>query len=271
MFQITKPLPDGISMQGQTHYVNDSQIQFFADNTFMRNGEQITEQEIFPHIFSLIANSTGFVLVDMFLFNADYDENIVDKTIPITGNLTQHLIDRQTQNDSDIFVITDYLNTLYGSYEDVHFEAMRNAHIPVVKTRLDVLRDSNPLYSTFYRLVLQHLTFLEHISLPHPLGVTNEQTTLSHFFTLLNFKANHRKILVTQEHGTYHTFITSANPHEASSLHSNIGFHIQNSIAQDVLESERAILQLSSTYTFDIEPVQQTTGNIGVTFLTEKK
>ncbi len=46
---------------------------------------------------------------------------------------------------------------------------------------------------------------------------------------MLNFKANHRKILITENEA----LITSANVHDASAYHSNIAFVVSGEIIAD--------------------------------------
>lgn len=58
---------------------------------------------------------------------------------------------------------------------------------------------------------------------------------------MLNFKANHRKTLVTEKAG----LIISANPHGASYYHSNIGFLIKGNLLEDLIKTELSVIQLS--------------------------
>ncbi len=59
---------------------------------------------------------------------------------------------------------------------------------------------------------------------------------------LINLKGNHRKVLVTEKEA----LITSANPHSASGYHSNIGFKFHGGIINSVVESEKAVGELSA-------------------------
>ena len=59
---------------------------------------------------------------------------------------------------------------------------------------------------------------------------------------LLNFKANHRKVIIGDDgKGGITGIVTSANPHDASSLHSNVGLKLSGAALSPLLESELAL------------------------------
>ena len=62
----------------------------------------------------------------------------------------------------------------------------------------------------------------------------------------VNFKANHRKLIVAdREDGTLAALVTSANPHDASSAHSNVALRFTGAPASDMVASEMAIARFS--------------------------
>jgi phosphatidylserine/phosphatidylglycerophosphate/cardiolipin synthase-like enzyme len=65
--------------------------------------------------------------------------------------------------------------------------------------------------------------------------------TLRGYLSLLNFKANHRKVVASEKEA----LIASANSHDASGYHSNIAFVGQGAVVQDVVEAEAAVAELS--------------------------
>jgi phosphatidylserine/phosphatidylglycerophosphate/cardiolipin synthase-like enzyme len=70
--------------------------------------------------------------------------------------------------------------------------------------------------------------------------------SLGAWLRLLNFKANHRKLVVADNGaGTLVAIVCSANPHDASSAHSNIGLKFSGAAAEAVLSSELAIARFS--------------------------
>ncbi|MBE0486990.1 phospholipase D family protein [Marinobacter sp.] len=245
-----KPLPAGIRHQSEpvplvapklltdvTHHAND--------------GNTLLEHQIFDEIFRLIAHAEKFILVDMFLFNGTKPENT--ELRPLAEQLTQALLKRKaTRPDIDIVVISDPLNTFYGGTRSSAFEALSKVGIEVVITRLEPLRDSNPAWSSLWRLCCQWLgNNPDGGWLPNALG--DEPATIRSCLALPNFKANHRKLLVTDDDQGYRAIITSANPHDGSSRHSNIGLAFGGPAVIDVVRSEQAVLKMSgaSTATLD--------------------
>jgi phosphatidylserine/phosphatidylglycerophosphate/cardiolipin synthase-like enzyme len=77
--------------------------------------------------------------------------------------------------------------------------------------------------------------------LPNFLSSTGQRVTARSYLKLLNFKANHRKLIVTEKE----CLVTSANPHDASGFHSNIAFAGAGGLCSDLLESERAVAAFS--------------------------
>ena len=107
--------------------------------------------------------------------------------------------------------------------------ALRGAGIDVVTPDLDSLRDSNPIYSSFWRLTMKWWSGdgSGEASLPNPLDAGPERVSFGAWARLLNFKADHRKVIIGDDgNGGITGIVTSANPHDASSLHSNVGIQV---------------------------------------------
>lgn len=82
-YSFQTPLPKGISYAGP---LRNSQFEFIYDLRYQKNGEMVHEGQIFSKIKSLIAEAREFIVIDMFLFNDDYDRK---NSFPrITGELT---------------------------------------------------------------------------------------------------------------------------------------------------------------------------------------
>lgn len=89
------------------------------------------------------------------------------------------------------------MNTLYGGVESVHLNALTEANITVVQTPLVELQDSNPVYSALWRgLIRPRGNRTGSKTLKAPFG--DERVSLCSWLSLLNIKANHRKLLITQ-------------------------------------------------------------------------
>ncbi|PXX90383.1 phospholipase [Marinobacter vulgaris] len=250
LYHSFKSLPHGLAYDGKEQPLMNARL--LIDKTLHFGNEQPRlDQEIFAEIFSLIANAQQFVLVDMFLFNDSRADG--SRQIPLARKLTDALIARkQAHPGMDIIVISDPINTVYGGTTSPHFQQLRQAGIPVVETRLTRLRDSNPLWSGLWRVCCQWMgNSASGGWLPNALG--EEPVTLRSYLALLNFKANHRKTLVADSPNGFRAVVTSANPHDGSSRHSNIGLRFGGPAVADLLGTERAVLAMSGADTTAVD------------------
>jgi len=176
----------------------------------------------------------------MFLFNDDYDRT---KDFPgLAAELTRALTDKKQQSpDVKIVFITDPINTFHGSYSSEYLERLKDNGIRVIVTDLNEVRDSNPLYAGFWRTFVQWAGTGGDGWLPNPFSPDSPDVTLRSYLKLLNFKANHRKVVITEKSAV----ITSLNPHDASGNHSNIGFVVEGEIINDLIKTEKAVAEFS--------------------------
>ncbi|MGO1461119.1 MAG: phospholipase D family protein [Marinobacter sp.] len=242
VYHTYKPLPPGVSHNGNEHALSDAML--LVDATYHHSdGSETREQEIFDEILRLINQAESFVLVDMFLFNSSSPEGVAHR--PLSKQLTEALISRKAeQPELEIVVISDPLNTLYGGSVSPWFQALRQAGISVTETNLEPLRDSNPTWSAIWRVCCQWLGNNSGGGwLPNAIG--SQPVTIRSYLALPNFKANHRKILVTDNGNNLRALITSANPHDGSSRHSNTAISFTGPAVIDVLKSEQAVLNMS--------------------------
>jgi hypothetical protein len=240
-----KPLPEELALAGAEHH--PATIEYLADDTWVDgDGERQTHQAIFDRKLELIGQAERLVVADMFLFNEFAGDANDDDMRALSAELTEALIERQRSvPDLRVVFITDPINTVYGSIESQHLQAMREAGIEVVVTDLDRLRDSNPAWSGFWRLCCQWLGNNSNGGwLPNPVG--DEPLTLRGWMRLANFKANHRKTLIVDHGEDWKGLVTSANPHDASSAHSNQAVVLSGPAVLDLLTSERAIVAFSN-------------------------
>ncbi|MDL0430407.1 phospholipase D-like domain-containing protein [Marinobacter sp. TBZ242] len=252
LYHSIKSLPQGLSYQGDEQPLTDARL--LIDRTLhFGNEEPRLDHEIFAEIFEMIANAQTFVLVDMFLFNDSRADG--SRQLPLARMLTDALIARKDAHpDMDIIVISDPINTVYGGTVSPHFKQLRQAGIPVVETRLQRLRDSNPAWSGLWRVCCQWMGNSASAGwLPNVLGT--QPVTVRSYLALPNFKANHRKTLVTDSGEGFRALVTSANPHDGSSRHSNIGLRFGGPAVADLLRTERAVLTMSSADTTAVDKV----------------
>src|SRR5450432_2482208 len=125
-----KPLPSGTHVASLPARLNESQIDFLDDLTpagaiLKRETEAVSRAE----------------------------QTIVLDRSPLARELADALLLRKRQRPNlKIMLVTDPRNEMYGGTPTRTLVALERAGIVVVRTRLERLRDPNPLYSSFWRL-----------------------------------------------------------------------------------------------------------------------
>lgn len=242
-----KPLPQGLALRGDIYSLSSNDVSFLADITGQENGERIINQEIFDAIFRLIEEAEHFIILDFFLYN-DFQSSQSNLHHSLSDDLTQALIRKKVSNPNvNIVFISDPINNAYGGAIFSGFEVLRQAGIQVVITDLTKLRDSNLLYSGLWRLFIKPWGNNDQGGLaPHPLA-SGPKVTIRSWLNLFNFKANHRKLIITDNQGEVVSLITSANPHDGSDAHNNVALLVRGGPWPDLLSSEQAILNFSDS------------------------
>ena len=214
-----------MSRQSEPYLITDDQLDFLLDLTYQGEDTEIVEQEIFSEVERAIREAKEYIVMDFFSFNPYSNE---DRQYPdITSGLSSALLEQKEQYpDLNVVFITDDINTTYNGHVSDHFDVLEEAGVEVVYTNLDALRDPNILYSTFYRMALQWFGNSQDGWLPNPITSSAPDITVRAYLRLLNIKANHRKVMVTENEG----FVLSANPHDASGYHSNVGVLLKGPI-----------------------------------------
>ncbi len=255
-----KPMPEYTSFSGTEFKVPESSITLLSDITHRdEEGNTLIEQEIFDEIFSLIHEAESYLLVDMFLWNS-----LLGAATSSYRGLASELVEAlvlkaETNPDIIIQVITDPINEIYGGMTSHELDKLREVGIPVVVTNLIPLRDSNPLYSGFWRVTARWFGNSARGGwLPNPFDNDAPSLTLRSYLSLLNFKANHRKVLVADSEvdgrRSLVSVISSANPHDGSSAHTNVAVRVDDKIWQDVVLTEMAVVSFSG-YEFIPPPI----------------
>ncbi|MCH8492719.1 MAG: phospholipase D-like domain-containing protein [Idiomarina sp.] len=259
-YHVIKPMPAGLNLEGPLR--NASHVEFLADRTYIDGeGERYIEQEIFDSVLSMIADARRLVLIDMFLFN-DFQGEVAETHRALSWELTEALIAQKRQfPEMEIQVISDPLNSLYGGKPLPQFTQLAAAGIPVTLTDHTSLRDSNPLYSGFWRIFVRPFGNRTADTLANPFG--EGRVSARSYLALLNFKANHRKVIIADSGNELGALVTSANPHDGSSAHSNVALRFTGGAAWDLLASEKAVLAFSGGLTprIDLQPLMQPTAS----------
>jgi hypothetical protein len=278
VWNVSKPMPPGTNIASPPTVSSSAGVKFLFDRTFHDiQGREHYQQQIFDAVFDVIDNAHSFVVADFFLFNESMGAAAAAHR-QLSSELAQHLIARKLLRPNlSVLVITDPINDVYGGARAALLDDMRKAGIDVIMTDLEKLRDSNPAYSSVWRLFLQWWgNAPEHGSMPNPFDAGPARITLRSWLALLNFKANHRKLVVADRaDGNTVALITSANPHDASSAHSNVGIRVEGDVAREALASELAVARFSGwkghVYSpgSPAQPAIGTTAAVQVSFITE--
>ena len=267
LYHLLKPIPAGLDLTGPEQPA--STVKLLTDLTFIDSeGRQQSEQEIFTTCFETIRAARHFILLDMFLYN-DFLGTEGNKLRPLAEELTACLIQQKNRYpEMSIIVITDPINTVYNSIASPYFAALRAVGIKVVITPLTPLRDSNPLYSCWWRIFARPFGSGPGRLLPNPFD--SGRVSLRSYLKLLNFKANHRKVLIADHDDSMIGLVTSANPHDGSSAHTNEAVLFDGPAVADLLRSELAVLDLAGIPRPKVPQTKTNEGQYTVQVLTEK-
>lgn len=263
-------LPSGISFRGEQHPTEF--VEFLSDLTFVDEaGNRQTDHRIFDEMLAMIRAARQMIILDVFLFN-DLLIRGDDPVRPMSAELTNALIaQKQAWPEIEIYFISDPCNTVYGGLPSLYFEELEAAGIPVILTDLDCLRDSNPIYTFLWRLLVRPFGNSPGGLLPNPFGGGGRISVRS-FLQIFNIKANHRKTLITDKDDAWYALVSTANPHDASHANRNVGFMFSGPAVADLYHSECAVLEISG-----VKParsrlqIREETSDVTVQVVTEKK
>ncbi len=265
-YHVNKPLPKGLSIEGPVHYVEH--VELLTDITYKNSeNKRSLQHEILQTMLRDIQYAEKFIVIDMFLFNKDTNKD--QAYPPLVEALTEALLRKKQERPSiSIVFLTDKINTVYHSYPSEELNRLKNNGVKVIETDVQKLRDSNPLYSAFWRMFGQWVKNRGNGHLPNLLAKGAPKVTTLSYLELLNVKANHRKLLITDQAA----IISSGNIHNASGYHSNVAFRVQGNIMNDLLESEESAARLNEQINLPriTKQVERQT-NIKIQLLTEGK
>jgi len=251
-WQAHKPMPAGTSIASNWYPVPADQVSFIADITAAdAYGRPVVSQAIFDEVLRVVSSARQVIVLDYFLFNG-WHESAEGSQIPmrpVSGELRDALIaQRQAHPDLKVLFITDPINEVYGSEPSKDLLLLRAAGVDVVVTDLDRLRDSNLLYSGLWRLGIGWWDGGGRGAgwLPNPLDEDDRPITFGSWARLVNFKANHRKVVIADDgRGSVTAIVASANPHDASSAHSNVALRVTGAVLAPLLQSELSVARFS--------------------------
>lgn len=238
-FSLISKSPEGTSIKSEFYDVSD--IEFFYDLTYKKNGSTIHEQNILKQELKTIQEAQEYIIADFFLFNDGYDKE-KDKYPNSVEQITNALIEKKKSiPEIEIVFITDPINSFYGAYKEKFQKSMEDNGITVIQTDLDKLKDSNPIYSGYYDILVKPFGVAGNGWIQNPFDPQSPKVNLRTMLKLANLKANHRKIIITDKEA----FITSSNPHDASSYHSNVGARVKGNVVNEMIKGEKTVAKFS--------------------------
>ena len=185
LWNLFKPLPDGVSVRGTIVETPLNQLQFLNDVTSADVfGAPVVRQQIFDSVIGLIGQAREYLVLDFFLFNGHRGAALDAKPHrELSVELRDALLARKrAMPQMHILVIADPINDVYGGLPSRDLAALRGAGIEVVTPDLDALRDSNPIYSAFWRLTMSWWSGdgSGEASLPNPLDAGPDRSPSAH-------------------------------------------------------------------------------------------
>ena len=271
-WHMTKPLPPGTRLATPWQDVPADSVRLLVDlTTADAYGQPVIQQQIFDETLRLVANARQFVVLDQFLFNDQRGALAAAPAAesgrgagsppgpdrsraplrPLTRDLTAALVAAKRARPAlRILFVTDPINDVYGGEPSPELAQLEAAGIEVVRTDLDPLRDSNPAWSGLWRLTMNWWDgeATGEGWLPNPLETGPSRVPFRAWARLLNFKANHRKVLIADDgsgSGSLVGIVGSANPHDASSAHSNLALELRGEALRPLLRSEIEVARFS--------------------------
>jgi len=250
VWHTVKPLQPGVHVQGAWFDTAAGDARFLRDvTTADAYGQPILQQQIFDEALRIIENAREFIVLDFFLFNADRGAGSNPPPRALSSELRDALLRARRETPSmRVLFITDPINDVYGGQPSDDLAMLRAAGIDVVATDLDRLRDPNAAYSALWRVLIRWWSGDGRGTgwLPNPLDSGPSAVTFRAWARLLNFKANHRKVVIADDGaGQLVGIVASGNPHDASSAHSNVALRVAGEALAPLLASELAVATFS--------------------------
>jgi hypothetical protein len=167
------------------------------------------------------------------------EQTIVLDQSPLTRELADALLLRKRQRPNlKVMLVTDPRNEVYGGTRSQTLSALERTGIVVVRTRLERMRDSNPLYSSLWRLCVGWWS--------NPFDELPREATWRSSLRRLNLKADRRQLLVADDGaGGWASIVMSAAPSGAA-VTAGVGLEIRGHLAGAIVASELQIAAWST-------------------------
>jgi hypothetical protein len=169
LWHAAKPLPPGTHVVSQNYRLPDSDVDF-SYGAVLHPASAVQGAAAIEHAEALI---------------------VVDRS-PLTADLADALLARKRLRPNVVMVVTtDPGNEAFGGTASRVLTSLEQSGIIVVRARLDRLRDSNPLYSGLWRLLLGWWS--------DPFDEPPGRVTPAAWARRQNFKADRRQLLAADD------------------------------------------------------------------------
>jgi PLD-like domain len=205
-----KPLPPGTRVASLPARLSESQIDFLDD---------------LAPAGAILKRETEAIL--------RAEQTIVLNQSPLARELAEALLLRKRQRPNlKVMLVTDPRNEVYGGTPSRTLNALERTGIVVVRTRLERLRDPNPLYSSLWRLCVGWWS--------DPFDEMPGKATFRSSLRRLNLKADRRQLLVADDGaGGWTSIVLSAASDGA-------GLELRGHLAAAIVTSELQIAAWST-------------------------
>ena len=209
LWNCAKPLPPGTHFASQTSRVSESDVDFWNESA-PRRAAAAGELAVIDHAEQLI---------------------VLDRS-PLDIELAKHLLARKhARPNIKIVLVTDPAHEAFGGTPAQLLAELEQSGIIVSRVRLSRLRDSNPLYSGLWRLLLGWWS--------DPFDEPQERVTLATRLRMQNGKADQRQLTVADDgSGGWTAVIAPAGP--------AAGLTLRGSVARAMIASELKIAAWST-------------------------
>jgi hypothetical protein len=168
VWNAAKPLPAGTHVASQTSRLSEADVDFWYD---------YSQRAAAAHDMAAIDHAEQLIVLDR---------------SPVTRELAQHLLARKhARPNIKIVLVTDPAHETFGGTPARVLAGLEESGIIVSRVRLTRLRDSNPLYSGLWRLLLGWWS--------DPFDEPPERVTLAALMRMQNFKADQRQLTVADD------------------------------------------------------------------------
>lgn len=249
-FHRYKKHPDQTRTVQRKYRVPEDKVKFLWNLTWYEKGVRFTEHNIFGEILAMIENAKKRIIYDVFLLTELVPPT--DSFQPTSTLVSEALIDAKRENP-DLFgmVITDPVNTFYGTDHCRPLYTLSQHGFRIVVTDTDKLPDNNLLYSGLWHIFFRWFKTGSRGLLPHPLKPTRS-TTLRALLKAFNVRANHRKVLVVDNS----VLISSSNIDNKSSFYNDTGIKISDAnVAEYYTASELEVARFSGEKDIQVPPI----------------